>query len=77
MAVTSIKRVPSDLHEVRSYALLRCCSPSLADWLAVCAVAVLLCIVMLRFLPVLIAVILACMLFWWLLKKAAIHIGVN
>lgn len=45
--------------------------------LAGCAVAVLLCIVMLRFLPVLIAVILACMLFWWLLKKAAIHIGVN
>lgn len=45
--------------------------------LAGCTVAVLLGIVMLRFLPVLIAVILACTAFWWLLKKAAVRITVD
>ncbi|MBX9755225.1 MAG: hypothetical protein K2X80_10755 [Pseudomonadaceae bacterium] len=43
--------------------------------LAGCAMAVLLGILMLRFLPVLIAVVLACMVFWWLLKKAAVRIS--
>lgn len=43
--------------------------------LAACAMAVLLGILILRFLPVLIAVVLACMLFWWLLKKAAVRIS--
>lgn len=42
--------------------------------LAACAAAVLIAIVMLRFLPVLIIVILACMLLSWLLKKAGVHI---
>jgi hypothetical protein len=45
--------------------------------LAACAAAVVLGMIMLRFLPVLIAVIMACMLFWWLLKKAAVRISVN
>jgi hypothetical protein len=45
--------------------------------LAACAVAVLIGIVMLRFLPILIVATLACMLFWWLLKKAAVRINVN
>jgi len=45
--------------------------------LAACGVAVLIGIVMLRFLPILIAVMLACMLFWWLLKKAAVRIKVD
>ncbi len=45
--------------------------------LAACAVAVLLGILMLRFLPVLIAVILACTVFWWLLKKAAVRISAD
>jgi hypothetical protein len=48
-----------------------------AGVLAACAVAVLLGLVMLRFLPVLICVVLACMLFKWLLKKAAIRITVD
>ena len=39
-----------------------------------CAMAVLVGIVMLRFLPVLIAVTLALSVFWWLLKKAAVRI---
>lgn len=43
--------------------------------LAACAMAVLIGFVMLRFLPVLIAVVLACMVFWWLLKKAAVRIS--
>ena len=45
--------------------------------LAACAAAVLLGMIMLRFLPVLIAVVLACMVFWWLLKKAAVRIKVD
>ncbi len=45
--------------------------------LAGCAVAVLLCILMLRFLPVLIAVTLALSVFWWLLKKAAVRIDTD
>jgi hypothetical protein len=45
--------------------------------LAACAVAVLIGIVMLRFLPTLIIAALACMLFWWLLKKAAVRINVD
>jgi hypothetical protein len=45
--------------------------------LAGSAVAVLIGIVMLRFLPVLIAVILALSVFWWLLKKAAVHINTD
>jgi hypothetical protein len=43
--------------------------------LVACAAAVLLGMIMLRFLPVLIAVILACTVFWWLLKKAAVRIS--
>lgn len=35
---------------------------------AACAVAVLLGVLMLRFLPVLIIVILSCLIFWWQLK---------
>lgn len=45
--------------------------------LAACAIAVLLGLVMLRFLPVLICVVLACLLFKWLLKKAAVRITVD
>lgn len=45
--------------------------------LAACAVAVLIGILMLRFLPVLIAVVLACMVFWWLLKRAAVRISAD
>jgi hypothetical protein len=45
--------------------------------MAVCAAAVLLGMIMLRFLPVLIAVILALGVFWWLLKKAAVHINTD
>lgn len=41
------------------------------DVIAASAAAVLLAIVMLRFLPVLIIVILACAVFRWLLKKVA------
>jgi hypothetical protein len=37
---------------------------------ASCAVVVLLGALMLRFLPILILVILSCLVFWWLLKKA-------
>lgn len=42
--------------------------------LAGCAAAVLIGIIMLRFLPALIIAILAWSVFWWLLKKAAVHI---
>jgi hypothetical protein len=45
--------------------------------LAACAAAVLLGMIMLRFLPVLIAVILACTVFWWLLKKAGARINID
>jgi hypothetical protein len=45
--------------------------------LAACAAAVLLGMIMLRFLPVLIAVVLTCTVFWWLLKKVAVRISVN
>lgn len=37
---------------------------------AACAAAVLLGVLMLRFLPVLILVVLSYLAFWWLLKKA-------
>jgi len=33
--------------------------------------------IVLRFLPILIIAALACMLFWWLLKKAAVRISVD
>lgn len=42
--------------------------------LTACAAAVLLGMVMLRFLPVLITMVLAFMVFWWLQKKAAVRI---
>ena len=45
--------------------------------LAACAVVVILGMVMLRFLPLLIAVILAFTIFGWLLKKVAVRIDTN
>ncbi|WP_137819613.1 hypothetical protein [Pseudomonas sp. 2FG] len=42
-----------------------------------CAVAVLIGIVMLRFLPALIIAVLTCTVFWWLLKKAAVLISID